>query len=254
MRRILAIFCAVNSEALHWQPVGLRMIRLQQWESAPYFAAFSLHIPDMRCFLHMREIVNICPRSPIVSIKPVFRYPTPKSNRPLVASGGCFARLAADDLNQIDQVFDLIIGYGDDPRCIDYQHVATERVRCHVAYRVLCHRIYTVFAVYKQQGIGPGNAVLLIVFCVELALDARPPQCAEGICDLLRENRVGDVAVRCLNTRIDAMSVIEPRACFVALESVQGAGMGNLNDTELLDRDRQQRALVNCSLAAAVGL
>jgi len=24
------------------------MIRLQQWESGPYFTAFSLHIPDMR--------------------------------------------------------------------------------------------------------------------------------------------------------------------------------------------------------------
>jgi hypothetical protein len=39
------------------------MIRLQQWESGPYFAAFSLHIPDMRRFVQMREIVKICPRS-----------------------------------------------------------------------------------------------------------------------------------------------------------------------------------------------
>jgi hypothetical protein len=45
------------------EPVGLRMIRLQQWESGPYFAAFSLHIPDMRSFINMREIVKICPRS-----------------------------------------------------------------------------------------------------------------------------------------------------------------------------------------------
>jgi len=30
------------------------MIRLQRWESGPYFAAFSLHIPDMRV-----EIVKI---------------------------------------------------------------------------------------------------------------------------------------------------------------------------------------------------
>ena len=48
------------------------MIRLQRRESGPYFADFSLHIHDMRV-----EIVKICPRSPIVSIKPVFRYRTP---------------------------------------------------------------------------------------------------------------------------------------------------------------------------------
>ncbi len=42
--------------------------RLQRWESGPYFAAFSLHIPDMRSFLDMREIVKICPRSPTVSL------------------------------------------------------------------------------------------------------------------------------------------------------------------------------------------
>jgi hypothetical protein len=39
------------------------MIRLQRWESGPYFAAFSLHIPAMRV-----EIARICPRSPIVSL------------------------------------------------------------------------------------------------------------------------------------------------------------------------------------------
>jgi len=39
------------------------MIRLQRWESGPYFTDFSLHIPDMRSFIHMREIVNICTRS-----------------------------------------------------------------------------------------------------------------------------------------------------------------------------------------------
>ena len=44
------------------------MIRLQRWESGPYFAAFSLHIPDMRRFLEMREIVKICPRSSTVSL------------------------------------------------------------------------------------------------------------------------------------------------------------------------------------------
>jgi len=39
------------------------MIRLQRWESGPYFTAFSLRIPDMRV-----EIGKICPRSPIVSL------------------------------------------------------------------------------------------------------------------------------------------------------------------------------------------
>ncbi len=55
------------------------MMRLQRWENGPYFADFSLPIPDMRSFLHVREIVKICPRSPIVSIKPMFRYRTPNS-------------------------------------------------------------------------------------------------------------------------------------------------------------------------------
>ncbi len=39
------------------------MIRLQQWESGPYFTDFSLRIPDMRV-----EIVKICARSPTVSL------------------------------------------------------------------------------------------------------------------------------------------------------------------------------------------
>jgi hypothetical protein len=39
------------------------MIRLQRWESGPYFTAFSLHIPDMRV-----KIVKICARSPTVSL------------------------------------------------------------------------------------------------------------------------------------------------------------------------------------------
>ncbi len=56
------------------------MIRLQRWENGSYFTAFSLHIPDMRSFPDVREIVKICPRSPIVSIKPVFRYRTPRSD------------------------------------------------------------------------------------------------------------------------------------------------------------------------------
>ena len=39
------------------------LMRLQRWENGPYFADFSLHIPDMRV-----EIVKICPRSPTVSL------------------------------------------------------------------------------------------------------------------------------------------------------------------------------------------
>jgi hypothetical protein len=49
----------------------------------PYFAAVSLHIPDMPSFIGMREIVKIRTRSPTVYIEPVFRYRTPKSERPL---------------------------------------------------------------------------------------------------------------------------------------------------------------------------
>ncbi len=60
------------------------MIRLQRWENGSYFTAFSLHIPDMRSFPDVREIVKICPRFPIVSIKPVFRYRTPKYDKLLV--------------------------------------------------------------------------------------------------------------------------------------------------------------------------
>jgi hypothetical protein len=48
---------------LPWQPVGPRMIRLQRRENGPYFAAFSLHIPDMRV-----KIAKICTRSPTVSL------------------------------------------------------------------------------------------------------------------------------------------------------------------------------------------
>ncbi len=56
------------------------MIRLQRWESGACFAAFSLHIPDMRV-----EIVKICPRSPTVRdrtlksdrlLARIFRAPT----------------------------------------------------------------------------------------------------------------------------------------------------------------------------------
>ena len=57
------------------------MMRLQRLENGSYFADFFLYIPDMRSFLNVREIVRICPRSPIVSIKPLFRYRTPKSDR-----------------------------------------------------------------------------------------------------------------------------------------------------------------------------
>jgi hypothetical protein len=59
------------------------MMRLQRWENGPYFADFSLRIPDMRSFIQMREIVKICPRSPTVLIEPVFRFRTPKSDRRL---------------------------------------------------------------------------------------------------------------------------------------------------------------------------
>ena len=68
------------------EPVGLRIIRLQRWESGPYFAAFSLRIPDMRSFFNVREIVKIGPRSRRVQLEPVFRYRTPKSDRLLVPS------------------------------------------------------------------------------------------------------------------------------------------------------------------------
>jgi hypothetical protein len=54
---------AGNAVRLIQGPVGLRMIRLQRWESGPYFIDFSLHIPDMCSFINMREIVKICPRS-----------------------------------------------------------------------------------------------------------------------------------------------------------------------------------------------
>ena len=46
------------------------MMRLQRWESGPYFADFSLHIPDM-CV----EIVKIW------TALPPFRFRTPKSDR-----------------------------------------------------------------------------------------------------------------------------------------------------------------------------
>ncbi len=60
------------------------MMRLQRLENGSYFADFFLHIPDMRSFLNVREIVKICPRFPIVSMEPMFRYRTPKSDRLLV--------------------------------------------------------------------------------------------------------------------------------------------------------------------------
>lgn len=60
------------------------MIRLQRLESGPYFTVFSLNIPDMRSFISMREIVNICLRSRRVEIEPVLRYRTPKPGRLLV--------------------------------------------------------------------------------------------------------------------------------------------------------------------------
>ena len=61
------------------------MIRLQRRESGPYFAVFSIRIRERRSFIYVRQSVKICTRSPIASIKPVFRYRTPdKSDRLLV--------------------------------------------------------------------------------------------------------------------------------------------------------------------------
>ena len=57
------------------------MIRLQRRDNGLYFAAFTLHILDMHSFLHVGEFVRICPRYPAVSIKPMFRYRTPKSDK-----------------------------------------------------------------------------------------------------------------------------------------------------------------------------
>ncbi len=56
-------------------------MRLQRWENGPYFADFSLPIPDVRSFSYVCEIVKICPPPPIVSINLVFRGRTPKSGR-----------------------------------------------------------------------------------------------------------------------------------------------------------------------------
>jgi hypothetical protein len=54
------------------------MMRLQRWENGPYFADFSLHIPDMRSFVHMRELVTIGPR-----------FPMYLSNRCFASDDGC---------------------------------------------------------------------------------------------------------------------------------------------------------------------
>ena len=55
---------------------GPRMIRLQQRERGPYFADFSLPIPD-RCV----DIVKIRPRSPIVSLSNPQVRQAPKGRR-----------------------------------------------------------------------------------------------------------------------------------------------------------------------------
>jgi hypothetical protein len=72
------------------------MIRLQWWESGPYFAGFSLRIPDMRNFFNVHESVKICTRSPRVQIEPMFRYRTPKSDR-LLADSARVPSLRADN-------------------------------------------------------------------------------------------------------------------------------------------------------------
>jgi len=51
-------------------------MRLQWWENGPYFADFSLHIPDMRV-----EIVKTCPRPAKVQLEPMLRFRTPESDR-----------------------------------------------------------------------------------------------------------------------------------------------------------------------------
>ena len=57
------------------------MTRLQRRENGPYFAAFSLRIPDMRNFFDVHEIVKIWPRALRVLIEPMFRFRTPKPDR-----------------------------------------------------------------------------------------------------------------------------------------------------------------------------
>ena len=51
-------------------------MRLLRCENGLCFTALSLNIPEMRV-----EFDKVCPRSPIVSIKPLFRYRTAKSDR-----------------------------------------------------------------------------------------------------------------------------------------------------------------------------
>ena len=45
----------------------------------PLFPRAFLNMPN---FSHVREIAGLCDRLPIVSIKPVFGYRTPKSDKP----------------------------------------------------------------------------------------------------------------------------------------------------------------------------
>jgi hypothetical protein len=44
------------------------MMRLHRCQNGSYFTALSLRIPDERSFPNVCEIVNICPRSPTVSL------------------------------------------------------------------------------------------------------------------------------------------------------------------------------------------
>jgi hypothetical protein len=84
-------------------------MRLQRWENGPYSADFSLHIPDMRSFVHMHEIVKICPRSPTVWIEPVFRFRTPRPDR-LLADGYAHIAEAIDRKRQCVSRFDEFCG------------------------------------------------------------------------------------------------------------------------------------------------
>jgi hypothetical protein len=55
----MAVFSHIRAGEL----ARLGMIRLQRWESGPYFTAFSLRISDMRSFISVREIVKFCTRT-----------------------------------------------------------------------------------------------------------------------------------------------------------------------------------------------
>ena len=61
------------------QLAGVRMTRLQPREPGSYFTEFSLPVPDIRRFGHVRKTVTIHPRSTNVYVEPELQYCTPKS-------------------------------------------------------------------------------------------------------------------------------------------------------------------------------